>query len=273
MAMPSVSQVSPGHWLEHWVAHGEHLRSQTSCEYRGDQGPVTGPRNLVHRRHLSISTVLNTRAPAANRYGLDQHPAGPSACARRGCAGCCYCRSAASLPVYLEVWILPPPVLLPGMICSRKFLCPWLRTWARKWVTVDELGAYIGELASSRAHDAVPVYLLLRRPELPTCGHSGQVLCVAGDVRNHVAASELSEWAVRLERCKMLLHIVSSDTRELVFDYAERARIDTYLSEQAAVHEQMNAEWESLRAQAAEWSSSIQAERRQWGRVFKAWLH
>ena len=53
----------------------------------------------------------------------------------------------------------------------------------------------------------------------------------------------------------------------------ERARIDTYLSEQAAVHEQMNAEWESLRAQAAEWSSSIQAERRQWERVFKAWLH
>ena len=82
---------------------------------------------------------------------------------------------------------------------------------------------------------------------------------LAGDVRKHVSAAELREWATRLERCEMLLQVLGNDDRELVFDDAERARIDTFLSDQAAAQEQMGAEWEASRRQAQVWREELAA--------------
>ena len=154
------------------------------------------------------------------------------------------------------------------MVCSREYLKPWPRSQAvpRLWVTVDELRAWIDELARCRFYDAVPVYLLLRQPEYPTCGHSGNVLIIAGDVRKHVSAAELCEWAVRLERCEMLLQVLCNDDRELVFDDAEHARIDQFLSDQATAQEQMGAEWEVSRRQAQVWREELASERVSWDR-------
>ena len=69
----------------------------------------------------------------------------------------------------------------------------------------------------------------------------------------------LGEWATRLERCEMLLQVLGNDDRELVFDDAERARIDTFLSDQAAAQEQMGAEWEASRRQAQVWREELAA--------------
>ena len=104
--------LAPTSWLKHWLEHGQVATGYG--EFRGD--PAQLP---------------------CDRFGPDHHPLGPSACARRGCTGCCFCVGVL-LPVYLEIRILTPLAWSPGMICDRSALDPWRRDPPR-WVAVDEL--------------------------------------------------------------------------------------------------------------------------------------
>ena len=129
-------KVAPAVWLRHWLKHG-HVTTG-SDEYRGE--PAQLP---------------------CDRFGPDYHPVGRSACARRGCTGCCFCVGVPLL-VYLEIRILRPPVWSPGMVCERSALDPWVRDLPR-WMTVDELECEISRAAaSSQLAVPVPAYLLDR---------------------------------------------------------------------------------------------------------------
>ena len=281
-AAPPLAQVSPERWLEHWLVHGEHLRSRTSREYHGrmkQRGAADMPLELAQRgerwAHISVLTLLTTRRPAPDQYGYEELPdgqrlldgqdwpvSGPIACARRGCSGCCYCYSAAPLPVYLQaVYSAAAHVVAWHGVQPRGPQPVAQRIPHASWVTVEELRAWVDELDTSSCTRAVPVYLLHREMEWRD---DGWVLSVAGDVRNHVSTEELSEWASRLERSKKSLHVLISDSRELVIDDAERTHIEEYLSAQAAAQEQMDAEMETSRQQASEWREQMaQAAREQ----------
>ena len=60
----------------------------------------------------------------------------------------------------------------------------------------------------------------------------------------------------------MVLHVLRREVRELAIDDDEHQQIDKYLSEQAALHEQLGAEWEVQRAQAAEWRKDVERDAR-----------
>ena len=128
------------------------------------------------------------------------------------------------------------------------------------WVTVDELRAWLGELARSRFFDAAPAYLIRRRPERDGLGCYGAVVCVAGDVRNHVSASELDEWAAWLARGQIVLQILVSDAREVVINDSEAKKIERYLRKQSAALEASAAEWEPTRAQIVEWDAEARRQ-------------
>ena len=200
------------------MADGEHLRSQTSPEYCG---------------------VALTEQP--DRYGPDHRPAGPAACARHSCSGCCYCRDVAPLPVYFEV---------------RSEFVRYSPEPSRAWMTIDQLRERVDALASSRLDDATPVYLLCRAAD--GCYADRRALVVAGDVRTHVTAIELTEWAARLARGSIYLHVASSETSEVVLGPAEQQRIDTHVSEQREQLKLADAEWEASRAQASEWRLEVE---------------
>lgn len=124
-------KVDPLIWLESHAMHGRNQTSYSEEEYLGPE-------------HLKQSTP--------DQFGPDRRPVGSTACARRGCTGCCYCHNAASPPVYLQVrtrtWGAPAFGAVNG------------------WVTLDELQQEVESLASSerfQPFEALPVYLLERR--------------------------------------------------------------------------------------------------------------
>ena len=98
----------------------------------------------------------------------------PTGAARRQCSGCCFCRPAAPLPVYLQTRLFEPKPWSLGVLIPRE-TCE-LRPWTARgmWVTVDELRAWLGELARSRLFDAEPIYPICRRPELDGLGCYGR---------------------------------------------------------------------------------------------------
>ena len=85
-------------------------------------------------------------------------------------------------------------------------------------------------------------------------------MCVAGDVRNHVSASELDEWAARLARGQILLRILTCDAREVVINDSEGMHIETYLRKQSAALEASAAEWEPIRAQMVKWDAEARRQ-------------
>lgn len=226
-------RVAPGVWLKRWLQHGDITTGAHLPEYRGT--PLQGT-------YLWAPTIPMKHPLKCDRFGPDHHPVGPSACARRGCGGCCVC-TGLPLPVYLEICILDPPVWSSGMICDRAALEPWARA-RDKWITVEELKRelHLLHVTSFMSHPK-PAYLLGRDPGRA----DGRVICLPGDVRNHIPAVELEEWAERLRLATVCLEILPGASRECNPDADTKARISAYLALQAQAIEQQADEWECVR--------------------------
>ena len=232
---------SPGAWLRHWLQHNEHYPCAMSPEYRGE--PTVQPPSADTLAACMYRACTGcARCCCADCFGPDLRPVGPAACARRGCSGCCYCRRSDPLPVYLQM---------------RTF------TWslggdAGPWLSIDELRRNLTALASRSCDNALPAYLLSRRGPGPV--GDGRVVCVAGDVRKHVPAAELDEWAERLERRGVLLLILRSTSRACELDGAEQASMRAHVANVQTLRDQAKSEWAPLQREACQWQKQVEWE-------------
>ena len=128
------------------VGGGQDGVKPQGCPRGGDPGSTVSPTSQTSREYRGRLWQV---PDGADRFGPDHHPVGPSACARRGCPGCCYCIGQAPLPIYLKVLVLKPPVWSRGMICDRAALDPWRRAYP-KWLSLDKLGCLVEKHASTR---------------------------------------------------------------------------------------------------------------------------
>ena len=155
------------------------------------------------------------------------------------------------LPIRLEVCSFP----VPGHIFQGGYdLAPG------PWLTVDELRRWVRGLASNNwsAPDALPIYLLWRGPD--PIG-DGRVICVAGEVIDHVAADELSAWAERLQRrASVLLQVVRTKSRECILDADEQTLRDAHLACQATLQVEAKADMAQLRGAPVEWTRQVKWE-------------
>ena len=232
---------SPGEWLRHWLQHNEHLPCEWAREYRGEPTRQLPSTDALAGCAYRACTGC-TRCCHADRFGPDLRPVGPAACARRGCSGCCYCRGSDPLPVYLQM---------------RTF------TWssggdAAPWLSINELRRNLTALTSRSCDDALPAYLLCRRGPEPV--GDGRAVCLAGDVRNHVSAAELDEWAARLERRGILLLVLHSTSRACELDGTEHASMRAHVTSVQALRDEAKAEWALLQREAWRWQKQVEWE-------------
>ena len=96
------------------------------------------------------------------------------------------------------------------------------------------------------------------------CQHTwvpdGRVICLPGDVRSHVAADQLAEWAERLALASIRLELLCGESRECRPDANAMASINAHLTQQAETIEQLSAEWEATRQEKATLDSQIRFE-------------
>ena len=129
-----------------------------------------------------------------DRFGDVRPAVGPGACARRGCAGCCYCAGQAA-PVYLQCgWFTH------GWGYNNK---PRSRI---RWESINDIDS------STRSVCLGDV-----------------VIALPGDMRNHVTEEQLATWRRRLQECNGLLLICRCESRELILDADEIAAKDRHL--------------------------------------------
>ena len=116
------------------------------------------------------------------------------------------------------------------------------------WVSVDELRQWIEKRL---LHSAVslPTYLLGRGSISlrPFPDQVCRVICLPGDVRNHMSAPDLDRWTEMLGFSSILLLVLRSDSRECVLESSEQARIAEYLSERSVSHAQRMMEMRGFR--------------------------
>ena len=192
-------KVAPAAWLEHWLKHGD-LATRHGDEYRGE--PAQLP---------------------CDRFGPDHHPVGAAACARRGCTGCCRCFGGPP-PVYLEIYTSLDARRWMELLSSMPPAEAWAKAWRPSWVSMDE---WFGNLQRALAQPSrtsklghrgpVPAYLLSRNApdgtlDRPPCG--SRLICLPGDVRSHVDAHQLAQWAEQAAVASVRLEILSGESRE-----------------------------------------------------------
>ena len=103
----------------------------------------------------------------------------------------------------------------------------------------------------------MPAYLLCRRAE-PV--GDGRAVCVAGDVRKHVSAVELNEWAERLERRGILLQILRSGSRACELDADEQASVHAHITRVQALRYEAESEWAPLQREASQLQKQVDWE-------------
>ena len=179
-------RMEPIVWLHQWLEHGK-VTSSDAAEYRGNRSWLP-----------------------ADRFGPDHYPAGPSACMRRGCLGCCFCIDEV-LPVYIEIRTLRAPVWTPsGLRPDRTFVEPWRRSTA-EWVLLEQLACKLEAFEAELHRESLPVYLLDRKnTTFADAEHSlrGGVICLPSEVRLHLAAAEIATWSERLAAVSVRLEIL-----------------------------------------------------------------
>ena len=130
-------------------------------------------------------------------------------------------------------------------------------------MTIAELREGVEQLIRRDTPKVVPVYLLDRAGSSVMPGfEAGSVICIAGEVRNHVSASELASWAEKLARCSIFLQVLSANTPELQADAHELQAKQAHLEQQSPLLEAADADWEACRAQMAKWTQQVEAEAR-----------
>ena len=197
----------------------------------------------------------------ADRFGRDFRPAGPEACARRGCEGCCVCRGV-QLTYRLEV-----SNTLPRLRGSWLADGPdeWVRDDGQGWMTVDELRRHVDRLQrlcsqGTRYLDAEPAYLLCRSGNNGL--GDGRVLCVAGGVRAAVPEWELAVWDELLGRASILFQVAGPLTCGITLTPQEHTEQVAHLERQAALQAEAAAEWEPIRAERSKWDCQVAFEAR-----------
>jgi len=90
----------------------------------------------------------------------------------------------------------------------------------------------------------------------------GRVICVAGDVRNHVSSSAPLEWQEQLKTASARLMILEGNSRECSPNAADQAEIDDHLSREAATRKEVDAAWEVTRQEIAELDRQAEFESR-----------
>ena len=192
---------------------------------------------LSKRTSEWLGISLPTTAPFADEYGWDKRPVGPTACARRGCSGCCYCSGKP-----------PPPVrvLVTEQHPANKNTYGY---GTKFWLTIDELRSQVQRLAepnsSRRCVEALPVYLLNRLDDdvVDEFPHDGRVIRVQRAVRDHVSPEELALWAEILAPKSIMLQILSGRVPWA----ADDASCQSHLASQEAAHAERSAPWKAAR--------------------------
>ena len=184
----------------------------------------------------------HSRHPAPDRCGWDHRPVGPTACARRACDGCCFCRGKPLPPVRLLV----TDQHAKGHLHSTK-----------RWLTIGELHDHVQRLAQPSRRpplQPIPVYLLNRLGDEPDedVNHDGRVVRVPGDVRDHVTADELSSWAELLAPKSIELQVLQGSEASAAEDASCRA----HLAPQKALRAERTARWMQLAA----WTRQVRFE-------------
>ena len=167
---------------------------------------------------LGFSDTLH---PATDEFGWDHRPVGPTACARRGCSSCCYCRAKP-----------PPPV---RMLVDRMHP-KGARFDTTTWMTIDELRSTVEGYAvqSHPPLEPLPAYLLCRRADEDEIYHVGGVIRVPCTVRKHVTADELVLWSELLSPASIKLQVLQADEPNA----EELASSTSHLAQETAVRDE-----------------------------------
>eukprot|EP00966_Prymnesium_polylepis_P322453 7378712-Prymnesium_polylepis.1 len=111
-------------------------------------------------------------------------------------------------------------------------------------MTVDELRHWIlNDVGFGRSHDALPTYLLDRNSSAHLRSE-WMVVCLPGEVRDHVSDSELMDWAARLERRSAVhLQVLRCKCRECLPTAEEHSYTAVFLDRKEHLRTTAKQEW------------------------------